>query len=186
MWVQWLSRGRPDAPKADQSAKTKVNELISDFEENSLWDEALAVCRTYDSERFDKIGQNDWYRLRRYLEIAVSLQNEQKDSIGKDKVKKTLTGERENMLIGLDLRCFFLSEEREQLYRCIDSRCQDMLSAGLIQEVAKLIVNNVLTPTTMGAKSIGYRQTIEYLCKSDWENNDSVAFEDYVKYVMYN
>jgi hypothetical protein len=31
---------------------------------------------------------------------------------------------------GLDVRCFFVSEERDELYHCIDTRCEDMLLAG--------------------------------------------------------
>ena len=41
-----------------------------------------------------------------------------------------LLGERTIVLPGLDLRCFFLSEERDELYHCIDSRCEDMLFNG--------------------------------------------------------
>ena len=32
-------------------------------------------CRKYDPVRADKLARNDWYRMRRYLEIALSLRD---------------------------------------------------------------------------------------------------------------
>ena len=32
-------------------------------------------CRKYDPIRADKLVRNDWYRMRRYLEIALSLRD---------------------------------------------------------------------------------------------------------------
>jgi tRNA dimethylallyltransferase len=84
------------------------------------------------------------------------------------------------MLNDLDLRCFFICEEREQLYRTIDQRCDDMLQAGLFGEVAELLLKDQLTTDSMGAKAIGYRQTIEYLLRNPAKNGDAQAFNDFL------
>ena len=41
-----------------------------------------------------------------------------------------ITGERKKSLDGLDVRCFFMYEDRDDLYHTIDSRCEDMLANG--------------------------------------------------------
>ena len=35
----------------------------------------MATIRKYDPVRADKLARNDWYRMRRYLEIALSLRD---------------------------------------------------------------------------------------------------------------
>ena len=64
-----------------------------------------------------------------------------------------LTGKRQVILPGIDVRCFFLSEERDELYHYIDTRCEAMLKAGLFEEVTKLLVNDALTPDSVAGKS---------------------------------
>ena len=60
-----------------------------------------------------------------------------------------LTGKRQLILPGIDVRCFFLSEERDELYHYIDTRCEAMLKVGLFEEVTKLLVNDALTPDSV-------------------------------------
>lgn len=71
-----------------------------------------------------------------------------------------LTGRRNLALPGIDIRCFFLSEEKDQLYHYIDTRCEVMLKDGLFEEVSQLLINKSLTPETLVAKAIGYRSAL--------------------------
>jgi tRNA A37 N6-isopentenylltransferase MiaA len=95
--------------------------------------------------------------------------------------ESVVTGKRTPVLPGLDIRGFFVSEDREQLYHYIDTRCESMLKAGLFQEVTGLIEKDLLTPDSIAARAIGYRQTIDYLCRSDWKPFDAKAFDFYVR-----
>ena len=115
--------------------------------------------------------------MRRYLEVALSLA---------DEGKVAGEGDRTPHFPDLDLRCYFLSEDREQLYRMIDYRCEVMLMKGLLTEVIDLVKAEHLTPMTTAAKAIGYRQTLEYLgreiareCDVDM-NAASVSFRRYL------
>jgi tRNA A37 N6-isopentenylltransferase MiaA len=40
---------------------------------------------------------------------------------------------------------------------------------------------NRLTPDAISSRAIGYRQTIDYLCRSDFKTNDLKAFEKFVQ-----
>ena len=167
MYLQWLVQGMPDAPKASEKIERKAEALLKEVENDGRWEDAVEILAKFDTERAYSLGKNDWYRMRRYLEVALSLQEE-----GSIMQKGCRVGN----FPDLDLRCYFLSEDREQLYRMIDYRCEAMLQAGLIDEVASLIQAGHLTPNSTASKAIGYRQTIEYLGRSMLhDSNDSEA-----------
>ena len=181
MWIQWLVHGMPDAPKADPSIVRQAEALLKEASDAGDWDAGVEVLRQLDPVRVATLGRNDWYRLHRYLEVALSLRSKPSSGVGGGDGSEAVaassgegvdgtgggpsqvTGERVKLLSELDVRCFFLSESREQLYRCIDSRCQEMLKTGLVNEVANLLLEERLTPAAVPARAIGYRQTIEYL-----------------------
>lgn len=183
MWIQWLVHGKPDAPKASEEALRKTNELIDNLEAEKKWEEAFTILTSYDAIRAAKLPKNDWYRLRRYLEIAIELTLGSKSPVSSDdeENKVQLTGSRTNCLDSLDVRCYFLTESRELLYHTIDNRCEQMLYAGLLQEVKDLVLKGYLAPDFPISKSIGYRQGIEYFAKKDWTAKDLKAFGQFLR-----
>ena len=231
MWLQWLVHGMPDAPKPSLEVIREANSFVDRFEKRGAWDEALEAAKEIDPVRVPKVARNDWYRMRRYIEVALSLaarngheggMNQRGDAEEFDSGEEgdggfsdrslagaasaaaplneaqagasavtaavfasssvpMLSGKRSFSMTDLDLRCFFLSEEREQLYRTIDSRCVDMVRGGLLQEVAGLMSSKRLSPNDIGAKAIGYRQAIDYLCRSNWKPLDFKAFDAFIQ-----
>jgi tRNA dimethylallyltransferase len=168
MWIQWLVKGIPDAPRASEFALQETQRLIDDLQRRNQWDEAYKISVPFDA-RIEKLAKNDWYRLRRYLEVALTL------NVDRDAPSVSLTGKRSRQILqDIEVRCFFLAEEREELYHIIDSRCDEMLlqdtaitvrrgdaieiRKGLFGEVAQLLLNESLRPDTPVAKAIGYRQ----------------------------
>ena len=158
MWIQWLVQGIPDAPKADAAVALQAESLLREATQAQDWSAALVILTAHAPERASKIGANDWYRCRRYLEVALSTKDLPSEEGG-----DALKGERTAGLPGLDVRCFFMNEQRDDLYRTIDTRCEGMLEAGLLQEVAALVLDRHLAPNTVAAKAIGYRQ-VSSLC----------------------
>ena len=173
MWMQWLVHGKPDAPKAAVDDINRAGcflhilicthssthfsifsgELINELEAAGNWSAAIAILASYDSKRASNLPVHDWYRLRRYLEVSLTLLRLKKGDAESDDDTAgpavltgvfTLTyslthsrahslthsGIRESLLPGIDIRCFFLSEPRDHLYRYIDSRCETMLQNG--------------------------------------------------------
>lgn len=114
--------------------------------------------------------------------------------------------------IEIDLKCFFLGGERISLYRSIDQRCVAMLMDGLLEEVTELYLKqhivqlprhtsgyaatkssrspssppsssssaSVASPTASTA--IGYRQTVNYLCRLRYKDKDAHALMEYIEH----
>jgi tRNA dimethylallyltransferase len=170
MWIQWLVQGIPDAPKASPDAQQRAEELLKDIEPARRWDDAIVLLQKYDPARAAKLSRNDWYRMRRALEIAVQLVEFDKERASRPPSpagSPLLDGKRKSVLgsRAVDLRTVFINEDRSLLYHTIDGRCVDMLRLGHISEVGDLLLRDVLRPEYPVSRAIGYRQTIEYLAR---------------------
>ena len=130
-----------------------MHSQLAELEARGDWTAGLQLLQERDEGRAAQLSPNDWYRLSRSLEVALARQEGDEDS-----ADGTL---RSPPLGDCDLRCFFVSEDREALYHTIDARCLDMLGAGLFEEVANLLADGRLPPNFVGSKSIGYRQAIK-------------------------
>jgi len=142
-------------------------------------------------DRVLNLGRGDWYRLRRTLEVVIHA-NASTDSSSKQPLEQLFTGERSGGLDychndinnddndydsdndndnnnkdndnEYDTRCFFLCPtSRWDFSHSIDVRCEQMITKGLIQEVASLYLDGKLPVDGLPSKSIGYRQTLQYL-----------------------
>jgi tRNA dimethylallyltransferase len=102
MWVQWLVHGIPDAPKASPEAVARAALLIGKMEQAKQWDEAVEVLKQYDTSRFEKLTRNDWYRLRRFLEIALEHSHDKSgsSSLAADRDKHTDATDRDTAGVG--------------------------------------------------------------------------------------
>lgn len=189
MWIEWLVRGVPDAPKPTAEVALKAEQFIAEYQKFGQWEQAIRATTQFvkNTERILKLSANDWYRLQRYIEVELSLEEYSNmpgnyDDMTSELNEDTgycLTGQRANRLNEFDLRCFFLTEEREQLYRTIDERCVDMIERGLFEEVTELFINGHLNSSNMVSKSIGYRQTLNYLL-SEKKGGDLKALENFI------
>ena len=133
--------------------RERVRGQLAELESRGDWAAGLQLLRDRDEARAAQLLPNDWYRLSRSLEVALARQTGAEES--PDAPPRTPP------LGDCDLRCFFVSEDREALYHTIDARCLDMLGAGLLEEVTQLLANGRLPADFVGSKSIGYRQTIK-------------------------
>jgi len=80
-----------------------------------------------------------------------------------------------------DVRAFFLSEDRNNLYKSIDARSLHIVKSGLLQEVTDLLLKGILSSSTMGTRAIGYRQAIEYILRENFETGDVLAFSQFLE-----
>ena len=197
MWVEWLVNGVQDNPKGSKIVYEAVQLLIKPYEANKNWDEAIGVFGRNDPDKVQALSRNDWYRLSRFMEISIATLGFQQyidicgitSSSSLDLKTVAPSAEfagkkiREKLLADLDIRGIFLSEDRQSLYHKIDMRCMDMIEKGLFEEVTNLILCQNLSPNSMGALAIGYRQTILYLCRPGFQPNDVKAFMDYIMWV---
>ena len=69
-----------------------------------------------------------------------------------------------------DFRFFVLNRSREDLYAAIDKRVDDMIAAGLCEEVQELLTSGA-APGMVSMQGIGYKEIIEYI-------NGSISLEE--------
>jgi tRNA dimethylallyltransferase len=178
MWLQWLVHGKRDAPQKSEMAAALASSLTTEYEQLGDWENGINILREYDPERANQLQRNDWYRLKRSLEIAIDLQGHiqsiQSTSSTTTSSSISITHSTEATTTNstmldpeiYDLRLIFLMEkQKEQLYRIIDSRCLTILKLGLIPEIGNLLLTSdaLSNPDSPATKAIGYRQTILYL-----------------------
>ena len=174
MYAQWLVRGAPDAPRVTAASAAAAAALLGPYEAAGDWDEAVAAVSLRGAGFRDRalaLCANDWYRLSRAVEIELDL--------GEDPAPR---GPGRTPLLDparYDVRCAFLApRDRADLFRGIDARCDVMLEAGLLAEVAALRASGGLPETSTAAKAIGYRQSLDYLAARAADADDDARTPD--------
>ena len=181
MYIQWLVHGRPDAIKPSAQAIQEAHSIISKYE---ACDDFLGAVEFVGSlgekfsERAKKFCDRDFYRLRRTLEVALTV-NGQRNEV--ELVQALYTGEREGDLpsLGYDVRCFFLCpDDRMKHTAVVDERCEQMIIEGLLKETTDLILSEEMPE--MAKKAIGYRQALEYLADDYNLESESERFSQFL------
>lgn len=172
MYVRWFVRGRPSTPPPTPTARARAAATVDAA--NGDWAVALAALAERDPARAAELIQNDWYRLRRALEVAETVPG------GVSALPQTGASPklRDNMPdTPYDLRCVFLYDDRIVLNRRIDARCEAMIAPpfgwdtkdalaarSVLSETARLLLEcGTGVAGTSPARAIGYRQTIRFL-----------------------
>ena len=107
----------------------------------SLWERLHAL----NPETADKIDKKNGRRLIRALEIAT---------FGEEKTSEAVSE--------FEYKLFALTEERDGLYARINKRVDEMLEAGLIDEVNGLLQNGA-KPDSQPMRAIGYKEVVSFL-----------------------
>ncbi|WCJ32242.1 tRNA dimethylallyltransferase 9 [Euphorbia peplus] len=183
LYLRWFVYGKPDVPRASPEAASEANSELAELQKNGDWDAAVELVVKAGNPRAQLLAANDWYRLRRSLEIIKASGSPPSsfqvpyDSF-KDQLGTSLTEKSPNVNPPGDLPeqvkpkdldynfiCFFLSTPRLDLYRSIDYRCEDMLSGtdGILSEAKWLLDMGLLPGSNSATRAIGYRHAMEYL-----------------------
>ncbi|KAB1216518.1 tRNA dimethylallyltransferase 9 [Morella rubra] len=174
--------GKPDVPKATHEIASQVYLDLADLQRDEDWDAAVQLVVKAGDPKAQFLAVNDWYRLRRSLEIIKSSGSppsafrvpydsfrEQGGDITDSSHDINLSADAPEIknLKDLDYEfvCFFLSSRRVDLYKLIDCRCEDMLSGsdGILSEARWLLDTGLLPNSNSATRAIGYRQAMEYL-----------------------
>ncbi|CAL5405924.1 unnamed protein product [Camellia sinensis] len=178
LYLRWYIYGKPDVPKASPEITSEVYSKLAHFQKDVDWDAAVQLVVKAGDPWAQSLPTNDWYRLRRSLEIIKAsgsppsafqvpydLFREQFDSSVTDcSLDNYSSGdaheESESMNLDYEFICFFLSSQRPELYRLIDFRCEDMLSGsdGILSEARWLLDIGLLPNSNSATRAIGYRQ----------------------------
>jgi tRNA dimethylallyltransferase len=156
MYLQWLVHGRPDAIPPTPEAIAQAVSTLEPYISAGDWYGAVEYVQTKYGDPFatqaSKLSLNDWYRLRRVLEVVFTE--------GDEVAQSNFSGERQGGLLDLyeDVRCFFLCPNNRYAHaHLIDDRCEQMIQKGLLSETADLDLPDMVR------KAIGYRQTLDFI-----------------------
>lgn len=136
--------GPPSVPELRKSLEEEIEKLGSDVLYKRLYD--------LDPQYANTITSHDKQKIVRALEILTLT--------GKKVSKLSWKGRRRPQ--NYDFHCWFLFRPRENLYKRIELRCDEMVAAGFLEEVERLDQMG-LRKNTSAAQAIGYRQALDYL-----------------------
>ncbi|XP_059277172.1 tRNA dimethylallyltransferase 9 [Lycium ferocissimum] len=184
LYLRWFIYGKPDVPKASREISAEVYSELANLQNDYDWDAAVQLLVKAGDPGALSLAANDWYRLRRRLEIIKSTGSppsafevpynsfrEQLDSGATDAAEVKSFADRlqqsEIKDLEYDFLCYFLSTDRLDLYRSIDFRCEDMLlgTDGILSEARWLLDLGLLPNSNSATRAIGYRQAMEYLLR---------------------
>ncbi|XP_073029013.1 tRNA dimethylallyltransferase 9 [Primulina eburnea] len=200
LYLRWFIYGKPNVPKASPEIASEVHSELSGLQRDGDWDAAVQLVVKAGDTGVQSLAANDWYRLRRRLEILKLSgaspssfplpYNSFKEKFESSELKALEINPSTDELhdtkskdLDFDFICFFLSTNRLDLYRSIDFRCEDMLLDGGILTEAKWLLDLGLMPNSNSAtRAIGYRQAMEYLlaCREQGGWSSSRYFQTFL------
>ncbi|MCL2180024.1 MAG: tRNA (adenosine(37)-N6)-dimethylallyltransferase MiaA [Treponema sp.] len=149
--------GLSEAPSCGAAVRGQLKQELAEKGSAALMEE-LALCDLVSAGR---IHINDEYRMLRALEVYRSSGKPLSSFEVNSNVKRS----------GFNFIIIGLSRPREELYRRINQRCDDMFNLGLPDEVRSLF-DAGYTPDDPGLRAIGYR---EFFIKEDDEEKLSAG-----------
>ncbi|PGH38977.1 MAG: tRNA (adenosine(37)-N6)-dimethylallyltransferase MiaA [Candidatus Nephrothrix sp. EaCA] len=144
LYIKALTEGFDEMPEVSETLRS---ELRTDYEKRGLVWLQKCVCAE-DPDYFSQTDISNPHRLLRALEIIRA---------GGKPVSHWRKGKKKEspydvILLGLNL-------EREELYRQIDRRTEEMVKAGLMEEAAALYPFRRLAPL----QTVGYSECFDFL-----------------------
>lgn len=83
MYIQWLVHGRPDAMQPSADAIQEATTTISKYQSTNDFQRAVQYVGSMGEifqQQITKLAGNDWYRLRRILEVALTVSNDRESN----------------------------------------------------------------------------------------------------------
>jgi tRNA dimethylallyltransferase len=150
MYFKSLIEGLNDLPEADPMARM----LIDTLAEERGWPGVHEKLKEVDPETAARLDPNDSQRIQRAMEIYYLTGKPMAEWLKKPKyVYFPYT----------PIRISLTPSDRGVLHERIATRFDDMLKAGLVDEVARLREEYVLESSMPSMRCVGYRQTWQHL-----------------------
>ncbi len=148
-YLNALINGTFNTPPSDPEIRQKLEPLAEDKQELYRMHDEL---KKIDPATAEKVHPNDKYRIVRALEVYYI--SGKTMSFYRDAHSESKKNTRSLMIV--------LSLEKEELLRNIKTRTEDMIKAGLIDEV-KGLISKGYQPSLKPLKSIGYLQAVRLI-----------------------
>lgn len=151
LYFKALEQGMGDLPEADPSVREAL-----DAEAAAIgWPAMHAKLASIDAVTAARLAPNDSQRIQRALEVFATSGRRLSDLIAEQS---------QQVLPYRVLKLALLPSERKTLHERIALRFEQMLAAGLVDEVRALLLKYPeLTAESTAMRCVGYRQTLQYL-----------------------
>ncbi len=160
MYYHALEHGLNSLPEANVAVRTKLDSEAQLIGWSAMHTRLCAV----DPQAASRIKPGDSQRIQRALEI-FELTGQPMSAL-QSKEKRGYQGEM--------LKLILSAEDRPALHSRIESRFQDMLAAGFVDEVVQLRARGDLDLSMPSMRCVGYRQIWQYL-DDEFEKPEMVA-----------
>ena len=150
MYFNAIINGLDDIPNAFTQDKHLINDLMDKYSCKTLYE----CLREIDYDSYVRINANDKQRIERALNVYISTGK----SLSSFFQSSNNFFKKFNFI---NIRLF--SNDRQYIHEKIRKRTNKMFNIGLIDEVDSLISRYPDIHDFQSMKSIGYKQTIEYL-----------------------
>lgn len=130
-------------PKENPALRSELSSLA----EKEGADAVYAILKSLDGDAAEKIHKNNVKRVIRAIEIIKSTHKSLEES-----VEKPL-----GVSPKYEVLYVFINPDRQELYRRIDRRVDEMMEQGLLDEAKMLFGRNVL-PDATSVQAIGYKE----------------------------
>lgn len=144
LFADAITQGFDDIPNVDPEIRSR---LIAQFELNGLEWLRSEVCQA-DPEYYEQVDRQNPQRLLRALEVYIGTGSK----FSRFRVKKQVVRSFRTIKIGLE-------RDREELYKRIDSRMDQMIASGLFTEAEALFEKRHLN----ALQTVGYSEIFGYL-----------------------
>lgn len=125
----------------------KLRRELAEMNEKEGADAVYAILKSLDGDAAEKIHKNNVKRVIRAIEIIKSTHKSLEES-----VEKPL-----GVSPKYEVLYVFINPDRQELYRRIDRRVDEMMEQGLLDEAKMLFGRNVL-PDATSVQAIGYKE----------------------------
>jgi tRNA dimethylallyltransferase len=158
-YIHALLYGPPAGPPSVPLVREQLDRQMRELGPEILYERLQMLDPAYAAT----ISEHDRHKIVRALEIIALSERRVSDF-----PKPELLQEQ-----NYDFRCWFIYYPRERLYSRIETRCEEMIRQGFLDEVKELEKKG-LRQNTSAAQAIGYRQAIEFLDSPQSEEDREV------------
>lgn len=154
LYFRALRRGLADMPSADMAVRQEID---AEAEEQG-WPALHARLQSLDPVTAARIQPNDGQRIQRALEVQRLT----------GKTLSELHAQTRPADPAMNFAAFaWAPSDRGRLYDAIERRFEQMMAAGLLDEVRRLQQRGDLHADLPAIRSVGYRQLWEHLCSGE-------------------
>ena len=147
---RFLKGGNDDGAACDEALRAELWRFYEEKGADALYERLLEL----DSVAAEAIHKNNVKRVIRAIEICL-VTGEKKSDI--DKKNAEIVDKYDHTVITLAF------ENRELLYNRIETRVDQMISEGLVEETKRLMAEGVFERSVTAAQAIGYKELFPYL-----------------------